>query len=177
MRATSKRLCRIASMARSNSTLSGCFDPTLASGLTDFLLVQATVIASKIPSTGISDLRPDKCDIKTSKSLFEMLVQNVYVGQPPSAVRRSKRGFFLSAAAPKPSASPLPKPPSAAPPHSSLDPHYRTRRCPPPKFPRPRAPHRPRRRVPPRRLLRCGRSARVGCESPLIAAFCAAWPE
>ena len=47
MRATSKRLCFIASMALSNSTLSGCLDPTLASGLTDFLLVQPTVSASK----------------------------------------------------------------------------------------------------------------------------------
>jgi hypothetical protein len=33
-------------MDRSNSTLSGCFDPTLASGFTDFLLVHATVNAS-----------------------------------------------------------------------------------------------------------------------------------
>src|SRR5271163_3090526 len=46
MRATSKRLCFMASIARSKSTLSGCFDPTLASGLTDFLLVHATVKAS-----------------------------------------------------------------------------------------------------------------------------------
>src|ERR1700730_12355421 len=172
MRATSKRLCLIASMARSNKTLSGCFDPTLASGLTDFLFVQATVIASKIPSTGISDLRHDRYDIKTSKSLFEN-VQNAYVGQPLSTVRRAKRWLFLSAAADRPSTSPLPKPPSAVPPHSSLDRRYRTRRCPPPEFPRPPAPHRLSCRAPPRHLLRCGRSVRVGCESPLTAAFCA----
>src|SRR5882762_9947664 len=99
-------------------------------------------------------------------------------GQPPSAVR-AKRGFFflLSAAATRLSRAPLPKPPSAAPPHSSLDRHYRTRRCPPPKFPRPPAPRRPPCRAPPRHLLRCDSSAHVGCESPLIAAFCAAWPE
>src|SRR5262249_3419672 len=41
MRATSKRLCFIASMARSNRTLSGCLEPTFASGLLTFLLVQA----------------------------------------------------------------------------------------------------------------------------------------
>ena len=46
MRATSKRLCFMASMARSNNTLSGCFDPTLASGFTDFLFVHATVNVS-----------------------------------------------------------------------------------------------------------------------------------
>ena len=42
MRATSKRLCFMASMARSNRTLSGCLEPTFASGLLTFLLVQAT---------------------------------------------------------------------------------------------------------------------------------------
>src|SRR6266849_7085457 len=94
MRATSKRLCFIASMDRSNSTLSGCFDPTLASGLTDFLLVQATVIASNRLSTGISELRRDRCDIKTSKCSFEMLLW----GQPPSAVRRAKLGLRSVAA-------------------------------------------------------------------------------
>src|SRR5207302_9264748 len=42
----SKRLCFIASMPRSNKTLSGCLESTLASGLSTFLLVQAVVIAS-----------------------------------------------------------------------------------------------------------------------------------
>ena len=46
MRATSKRLCFIASMALSNRTLSGCFEPTLARGLTDFLFVHADVMIS-----------------------------------------------------------------------------------------------------------------------------------
>src|SRR5271167_567334 len=59
MRATSKRLCFIASMALSNSTLSGCFDPTLASGFTDFLLEQATVSASSNASTAINETRRD----------------------------------------------------------------------------------------------------------------------
>src|ERR1700691_1759906 len=59
MRATSKRLCFIASMALSNNTLSGCFDPTLARGLTDFLLLQATVAASNMPNTAISETRRD----------------------------------------------------------------------------------------------------------------------
>src|SRR5207237_6205107 len=45
-RAMSKRLCFIASMPRSNKTLSGCLESTLASGLSTFLLVQAVVIAS-----------------------------------------------------------------------------------------------------------------------------------
>src|SRR5216683_266416 len=46
---TSKRLCFMASMARSNSTLSGCFEPTFASGFTDFLFVHATVNVSSSP--------------------------------------------------------------------------------------------------------------------------------
>src|SRR5271157_1568617 len=57
MRATSKRLCFMASMARSKSTLSGCFDPTLARGLTDFLLVQATVKASSKARNKTKELR------------------------------------------------------------------------------------------------------------------------
>src|SRR5579872_4096783 len=46
MRATSKRLCFMASMALSKRTLSGCLEPTLARGLTDFLLEQAAVSSS-----------------------------------------------------------------------------------------------------------------------------------
>src|ERR1700733_454893 len=57
MRGTSKRLCFMASMERSNSTLSGCFDPTLASGFCDFLLVQATVSASRNASSRTIKLR------------------------------------------------------------------------------------------------------------------------
>src|ERR1700734_3767428 len=90
MRATSKRLCFMASMALSNSTLSGCFDPTFASGLTAFLLVQATVNISSTPETATSEIRRD---IKTSiflrgDSIFEMW------GQPPPRARRAKLGTF-----------------------------------------------------------------------------------
>src|SRR5258708_6935294 len=94
------------------------------------------------------------------------------LGCPPSEARL----LYLAAAA-RPSTAPLPSPPSAAPLHSSLDPRHRTRRCPPPKFPRPPAPHRPLYRALRRHLLRCGSSARVGRESQLIASFCAACPE
>src|SRR5271169_6273277 len=69
MRATSKRLCFIASMALSNNTLSGCFEPTLARGLTDFLLVHAAVMISSKPSTAVSEIRRDKRDIRPSTSL------------------------------------------------------------------------------------------------------------
>src|SRR5580700_1458780 len=144
MRATSKRLCFIASMALSNSTLSGCFVPTLANGLTDFLLVQPTVSASKMASAAINENRRD---IKTSNQSCPLKIR-------------------LSTA-------PLPLPPSAAPRHSSLDHHYRTRRCLPPVFLRPHEPRRPPCRAPRHHPLRCGKSAGVGCESQLIAAFCA----
>src|SRR5216683_5293425 len=64
MRATSKRLCLIASMALSKRTLSGCLDPMFASGLTDFLLVQAAVMSSNVPSTAMNEYRRD---MNTSK--------------------------------------------------------------------------------------------------------------
>src|SRR5215468_4551865 len=63
MRATSKRLCFIASMARSNRTLSGCLEPTFASGLLTFLLVQPTLSASAPSRTIVGKLR----DIRTSE--------------------------------------------------------------------------------------------------------------
>src|SRR6478672_2655792 len=63
-RATSKRLCRMASIALSNRTLSGCLEPTPASGLTDFLLVQAPVRASSRPNSAIDVVRQD---IQTSE--------------------------------------------------------------------------------------------------------------
>src|SRR5438477_12616973 len=50
-------------MALSNRTLSGCLEPTPASGLTDFLFVQAAVSASSTPSTAINGIRRD---IRTS---------------------------------------------------------------------------------------------------------------
>src|ERR1700722_73272 len=49
-------------MALSNRILSGCFEPTPASGLTDFLLVQAAVTRSSVPSNAINSFRPDKLD-------------------------------------------------------------------------------------------------------------------
>src|SRR4029077_19334666 len=58
IRATSKRLCFMASMARSNRTLSGCFEPTFASGLLTFLLVQPTANAST-PSRRMTGIRRD----------------------------------------------------------------------------------------------------------------------
>src|SRR5262245_56326304 len=48
-RATSNLLCLSASMARSNKTLSGCLESTLAIGLLTFLFVQAALNA-KMPS-------------------------------------------------------------------------------------------------------------------------------
>src|ERR1700752_3296936 len=68
MRATSKRLCFIASMARSNRTLSGCFESTFAIGLLTFLFVQATVTKST-PQRKISGIRRD---IKTSNPRTEL---------------------------------------------------------------------------------------------------------
>src|SRR6476619_3817712 len=62
MRATSKRLCFIASMARSKRTLSGCLEPTLANGLLTFLLVQPMLNASAPSKTIVGKLR----DIRTS---------------------------------------------------------------------------------------------------------------
>src|SRR5207248_1316270 len=59
IRATSKRLCFIASIDRSNKTLSGCLDPIFASGLTDFLLVQPTVRTSRNPVNAIAETRRD----------------------------------------------------------------------------------------------------------------------
>src|SRR5215471_21083931 len=58
-RATSKRLWRIASMALSKRTLSGCLEPIPAKGLTDFLFVQAAVRASITPSSAIHTVRRD----------------------------------------------------------------------------------------------------------------------
>src|SRR3979411_3549111 len=42
-------------MALSKRTLSGCLDPTFASGLTDFLLVQAAVISNNVLITAINE--------------------------------------------------------------------------------------------------------------------------
>src|SRR5271166_4285522 len=142
MRATSKRLCFIASMALSNKTLSGCFVPTLANGFTDFLFVHAAVIISTTPRVAMNELR---LNIKPRICFV--------LGQPPPTGSRLSAAFDGL----KPSPAPRPSPPSAAPPHSFLDRQHRTRRCPPLIFLHPPAPHRPRCRVPRRHLLRCGR--------------------
>src|SRR5690348_4973342 len=47
----------MASMARSNSTLSGCLEPTLASGFCTFLLVQATARAKRATTAEIVSKR------------------------------------------------------------------------------------------------------------------------
>src|SRR6267143_7263068 len=67
MRATSKRLCFMASMALSKRTLSGGVEPTLDSGLTDFLFVQAAVINSSIPKNTTNGIRRD---IKPQLGIF-----------------------------------------------------------------------------------------------------------
>src|ERR1700723_812571 len=59
MRATSKRLCFIASMALSTKTLSGCFEPTLARGLTAFLLEQAAVMIRSVANSAMRETRRD----------------------------------------------------------------------------------------------------------------------
>src|SRR5271166_6056423 len=159
MRATSKRLCLIASIALSKSTLSGCLEPTLASGLTDFLLVQAAVIKSNRLSAAIDEYLRDIKDLKSTWNC----VGTAALGCPPSEARlcsiqvryRCRKDGqaapgdrvedpVLHFDGPTLFAAPLPSPPSAAPVHSCLDRRYRTRRCPPPEFlPRP-APRRPR---------------------------------
>src|ERR1700694_3046672 len=59
MRATSKRLCFMASMALSKRTLSGCLELTLDSGLIDFLFVEAAVINNSIPKNASNGFRRD----------------------------------------------------------------------------------------------------------------------
>src|SRR5712691_12820140 len=77
MRATSKRLCFIASIDRSNSTLSGCFDPKFANGLLTFLLVQATETVSSASNPQIQTRRiirfpPLQSDLYTLTSLHPL---------------------------------------------------------------------------------------------------------
>src|SRR5579872_7155725 len=55
----------MASIARSNRTLSGCLESTLAMGLVTFLFVQATVIRSTLNNRNVTRLR----DISTSKAV------------------------------------------------------------------------------------------------------------
>src|SRR5690348_16658079 len=78
-RATSKRLCFIASMPRSNRILSGCLESTFASGLLTFLLVQAVVNAN-MAASAIARLRKF---MQTSK--FSFLIAAIYSRTPPDA--------------------------------------------------------------------------------------------
>src|SRR5260370_40328375 len=80
IRETSKRLCFMASMARSNSTLSGCFDPTFASGFTDFLLVHATVNVSSSPSNTKLEFR----------RIENLIIKSIHVATGLCPVRRAK---------------------------------------------------------------------------------------
>src|SRR5215470_11208319 len=60
MRAWSNLLCFNWSIARSNRTLSGCLDPTLASGLETFLFVHAEARrSSSTPNRAIDGIRRD----------------------------------------------------------------------------------------------------------------------
>ena len=106
----------MASMALSNKTLSGCFDPTLASGLTDFLFVQATVITSSVPNTIINGIRRDISTSIDSCRTAALGVRRAKLGfldslySKPHWLRR--HGFPQTMT--RPSASPLPWPPSTS---------------------------------------------------------------
>src|SRR5580700_1585710 len=157
-------------MALSNNTLSGCFDPIPASGFTDFLFEQAAVIISMPNVTPIKTRR----DIKTSDQDCRFSISNCrFEKQRDAHLAIGSRHLAMITLSP----APLPPPPSTTPPHSSLDRHSQTRRCPPPEFPRPPAPRRPPCRALRPHLLRCGKSACVGCVSRLIAASCEASTE
>src|SRR5580692_7410247 len=58
-RATSKRLCFMASMARSNRTLSGCFESTFAIGLVTFLFVPQAKVKASTLKRRITGIRRD----------------------------------------------------------------------------------------------------------------------
>src|SRR6267143_1586965 len=117
MRATSKRLCFMASMALSKRTLSGCLEPTLDSGLTDFLFVQAVVINNRNPKNATNGIRRD---IKPQLRNFQSSIFDLH--DRPVFNRHSK----LKIAIPWPELLPLP--PSATTAHSFLDRRCRRRR-------------------------------------------------
>src|SRR5450432_1646841 len=166
----------MASMALSNKTLSGCFDPISASGFTDFLLVQAAVKASTRLNPAINDFRRNIGPLEMCPNSVLLYVGTTALGCPPALAR-----LFICALCENlrlRHAPALPQsPPSAAPRHSFLDRRSRTRRCPPPEFPPLPEPRRPRSEARRRHLLRCGSAARVVRVSPPVAAFCAAWRE
>src|ERR1039457_634357 len=161
IRDTSKRLCFIASIARSNSTLSGCFDPTFASGFTDFLLVHATVsTSSNARSTTIEFRRIE--DLKVPSPQRRLLA----IG---SWLLRAKSAFLTPVANSR--SVPLP----ATPAHSPWHRPCRTPHSPPPESPPRRAPHPPPCPCPHRHLLRCGIGIPAPREFPPASSFYAAW--
>src|SRR5438132_1571308 len=91
-REMSKWLCFIASMPRSNSTLSGCLESTLARGLLTFLLVQAVVSAS-VAARAITEVRGDKC-MKTSKESGRWSVIS-YISDQLQMIRAGHREHFV----------------------------------------------------------------------------------
>src|ERR1700730_1475684 len=97
-------------MARSNRTLSGCFESTFAIGLLTFLFVHATVTAST-PKSSITGIRRDIRILKTSARYLRL---------------------YKTAAIP--SAKLLQLPPSTIFARYLLDRLYRTQRCPRPEF-------------------------------------------
>src|ERR1700686_5594190 len=87
-------------MALSNRTLSGCFDPTFASGFTDFLLVQPMVITSSMLNTAINGFRRDITPRNESSELDH--VGTAALGCPAgrsSARRCQTRGYTFCMAA------------------------------------------------------------------------------
>ena len=95
-RAMSKWLCFIASMPRSNRTLSGCLESTLANGLLTFLLVHAVVSAS-VAARAITVIRKD---MKTSKEKFlsfrtALAVRNLLLLVPINSRTRASALHFL----------------------------------------------------------------------------------
>src|ERR1700686_3402477 len=158
-------------MALSNRTLSGCFDPTFASGFTDFLLVQPMVITSSNPNPAINEFRRDIRPRSESSEIDYVGTATLRCPAERSSARRCRRQNAI------PSALPLRWPPSTTPAHSVLDRHSRTQRCPPPEFLRPPVPHRKPCPAPPRHPLRCDSADLAARESLLTAAFCAGWTE
>src|SRR5580693_5493965 len=106
IRATSKRLRFMASMALSNSTLSGCTDATLLSGLIAFLFEQPTATASPSPTTAIKQIRRD---IHTSIQI------KLVWGRALWPVRRAQLGSVLADSA-RPHHPATPANPAGAPP-------------------------------------------------------------
>src|SRR5271167_668966 len=72
-------------MARSNKTLSGCFESTLAIGLLTFLFVQATEKAST-PRRSATEIRRDIETLETHKTVWDRVFDPVLPRQrQPSA--------------------------------------------------------------------------------------------